>query len=281
MIHPRQPQGPAAVARHYDQLDPFYREVWGEHLHHGLWSTGRETPAEAAEALVDLVAGRLELEPGQTLCDIGCGYGAGALRLAERYGLHVTGVTLSRAQATVGAGLSPAGGSVAVMHRDWLQNGFPDQHFDRAYAIESSEHMPDQQRFFSEAYRTLRHGGRLVVCAWLARAQPGGWEIRHLLEPICREGRLSGLGDQDDYQRLATTAGFRVAGCEDLSARVRRTWSVCATRLAGKLIGQPRYLRFLLDAQASERIFALTLLRILIAYRTGSMRYCLLVFDKP
>ena len=32
MIHPNRPQTTAAVAAHYDELDPFYREVWGEHV---------------------------------------------------------------------------------------------------------------------------------------------------------------------------------------------------------------------------------------------------------
>ena len=56
MIRPSRPQTTAAVAAHYDELDPFYREVWGEHVHHGFWATGRESPTAAAEALVDLVA---------------------------------------------------------------------------------------------------------------------------------------------------------------------------------------------------------------------------------
>ena len=45
MIVPRDPQSAAAVADHYDELDPFYREIWGEHVHHGYWATGRETAA--------------------------------------------------------------------------------------------------------------------------------------------------------------------------------------------------------------------------------------------
>jgi tocopherol O-methyltransferase len=118
------------------------------------------------------------------------------------------------------------------------------------------------------------------VCAWLARDRPRPWEARYLLEPICREGRLPSLGDEGDYRCLAAAAGFTVAECEDLSSRVRRTWYVCAGRLAGKLISRPRYLRFLLDSRATDRIFILTLLRLLLAYRTGSMRYCLLVLDK-
>src|SRR3954451_13988019 len=143
MIYPNQPQTTAAVAGHYDELDPFYREVWGEHDHHGFWATGRESRTAAADALVDLVAARLGLAPGQSVCDIGCGYGATAVRLAERYSVHVTGVTVSSAQAAVGAARSPGRGSVTVLHRDWLANGFPDGRFERAYAIETSEHMPD------------------------------------------------------------------------------------------------------------------------------------------
>ena len=42
----------AGVASHYDDLDAFYREIWGEHVHHGVWHTGRESDLEAAENLV-------------------------------------------------------------------------------------------------------------------------------------------------------------------------------------------------------------------------------------
>src|SRR3954452_15475310 len=99
VILPRQPQTVQAVASHYDELDSFYREIWGEHVHHGYWATGRETPTEAAVALVERLAERLRLEPGQRICDIGCGYGATAHYLAEQFALDVTGVTVSAVQA--------------------------------------------------------------------------------------------------------------------------------------------------------------------------------------
>jgi len=281
MIFPQAAQTSAAVADHYDELDTFYRDIWGEHVHHGFWATGQETPAQAAEALVGLVAERLRLSPGQAVCDIGCGYGATAEMLAEGHGVAVTGVTISAAQAAVAARRAPARGTLDIRQQDWLRNDFADASFDRAYAVESSEHMPDLPRFFDEAFRTLRPGGLLVVCAWLARPAPRAWEVRHLLEPICREGRLPAMGDQADYEALLRGAGFELLQVDDISRSVGRTWAICLRRLAGKAVTDRRYLRFLLDKNAGNRVFALTMVRLLLAYRTGSMRYCVLTARKP
>ena len=281
MIFPQAAQTSAAVADHYDELDTFYRDIWGEHVHHGYWATGQETPAQAAEALVGLVAERLRLSPGQAVCDIGCGYGATAQMLAEGHGVAVTGVTISAAQAAVAARRAPARGTLDIRQQDWLRNDFADASFDRAYAVESSEHMPDLPRFFDEAFRTLRPGGLLVVCAWLARPAPRAWEVRHLLEPICREGRLPAMGDQADYEALLGGAGFELLQVDDISRSVGRTWAICLRRLAGKAVTDRRYLRFLLDKNAGNRVFALTMVRLLVAYRTGSMRYCVLTARKP
>src|SRR5438270_10476480 len=98
MIKPHRPLAPGAVAEHYQDLDRIYREVWGEHVHHGLWRTGRESPAEATEQLVELVAAEAGVGPGSAAVDIGCGYGATARALAARHGARVTGLTITPAQ---------------------------------------------------------------------------------------------------------------------------------------------------------------------------------------
>jgi tocopherol O-methyltransferase len=281
MIEPRRAQSQGDVSGHYDELDRAYREIWGEHVHHGYWRTGRETPAEATLALLDLVAGRLDLAPGMAVCDIGCGYGAGGAYLAGRHALDVTGLTISAAQARIAGARRLERGSFTCLLRDWLANGLPDAAFDRAFAIESSEHIADKQAFFDEAFRTLRPGGRLAVCAWLSAPAPSRFEIDHLLEPICREGRLPGMGTSAEYEAMAAAAGFVGIGYQDIGAEVRRTWSICARRLLVKVATDRHYLKLVFSPATRNRAFLLTIPRLIVALRTGAMRYGVFAWAKP
>jgi tocopherol O-methyltransferase len=276
MIVPSTRQTAEDVARHYDTLDRFYREIWGEHVHHGLWQSGRESRREAVEALVALVAARLGLERGEAVCDVGCGYGATARLLAKRWGCAVTGVTVSEAQLAYARERHPAD-SPKLMRQDWLANGFPAMSFDAVISIESSEHMVDKPRFFAEVERTLKPSGRFATCVWLAAEAPSALEVRLLLEPICREGRLPSMGSETEYRAMMAEAGLDVLSFEDLTARVWRTWALCLLSAGKGILTEPSYRDFLLDRDNPDRTFALTLMRILLAYRLGSMRYGLFV----
>jgi tocopherol O-methyltransferase len=281
MILPRRPVDASEVADHYDELDAFYRELWGEHVHHGLWHTGRESAAVAAAQLVEHVAARLALARGERVVDVGAGYGATARLLADRFAARVTALTISPAQYAYMCALPAAPGSPRYLLADWLAAGLPDESFDAAVAFESTEHMADKGGAFAEARRVLRPGGRLAVCAWIAADGARGWRLRHLLEPICREGRLAGMGTEGDYRALLAGAGLEVTGVDDLTARVKGTWPRCARALAGRLVLDARYRRFIASARSRNRVFAATLLRIWAAYETGAMRYLLLTARRP
>lgn len=275
MISSSQHHAPADVAAHYDDLDYFYRDVWGEHVHHGLWRTGRERREDAVRQLAELVAAEADLQAGSRVCDIGCGYGATARLLAQSHGATVTAVTVSPAQHAFAQTAAPPASAPPPEYilGDWLANSFPAESFDAAVAIESSEHMPDLAAFFRQAQRVLRPGGRLVICAWLSCDKPSARQQRWLLEPICREGRMPCMGTAGDYERLAAETGFTVTRVQDLTRQVSSTWPRIAWTFLGKLVARPRYLRFLCNAHAHNRVFAFTIFRIWLAYLTGAMRY--------
>jgi len=271
----------AAVASHYDELDHFYRDVWGDHVHHGLWRNGAKTRAEAVREMARFVARKAGIAPGIRVCDIGCGYGATARMLAEEFGASVTGITISPLQHAYGRSQASAEGNPAHVLGDWLRNDFADASFDAAIAIESSEHMPDLGAFFAQAFRVLRPGGCLAVNAWLSCDAPTNFQRNWLLEPICREGRMPIMGTAGEYERIGREAGFVFANFEEATAEVARTWREISRAFGRKLIRQPEYLRFLCNEHARNRIFALTIFRLRFAYRFGAMRYGVFVFRKP
>lgn len=275
MIRSATSVAPEAVADHYDELDPFYRALWGEHVHHGYWRTGREPPEVAVEGLVELLAERTGIQPGMQVCDVGCGYGATAALLATRFGCEVTGLTLSPRQAERARERPDPENRLTFLCRDWLRNDLPPAHFDAVVAIESTEHMENKAGALAEMARVLKPDGRFGICAWLAADGVGGWRAAHLLEPICREGRLPSMLTASEMTALAADH-FTDLAFVDISRAVRRTWGICARRLLRAVASEGEVRRFLRDGGARNRVFAVTLGRILLAYRLGAMRYGIL-----
>lgn len=269
------------MARHYDELDRFYRRLWGEHLHHGLFDAPDEDPQRAAGRMVDMVAELAGVSPGLEVCDVGCGYGATGRVLAGQYGARVIGITLSRAQLEEGRKKVPPGMALELVQGDWLAGGFAPEAFDVVVAIESLAHMTDKAAFFAEAARTLRPGGRLVICAWACQDESRPLVRRFLLEPICREGALPSLPSEADCRRWLAAHGLQLLTAQDLSRRVRPTWAVSSRRLTRALFRDRELRSALRDRGLANRSFALSVLRIRIAYRLGAMRYLVLSARKP
>lgn len=266
-----------SVAGHYDRLDRFYRQLWGEHVHHGLWTDPSFTPEEAVRHLARRVAADAGLTSGSRVCDVGCGYGAPARLWAREYGAEVTGFTVSTAQQTYAEQQPVAGPVPEYRLQDFRENNDPDGAYDAVVAIESLTHIRDQPGTLREAARLLRPGGRLVACMWMAEPSPAPWRRRFLLEPIVAEGRLSGLPTATELRNWTTAAGLTVETLDDVTREVRHTWTVVLRRFLRALFTDPAVLRTLLDASASERVFARTIPRIWLAQHLGTLRYGWLV----
>lgn len=269
----------ADVAEHYDQLDEYYRRLWGDHLHHGLWLSGRESIEIAVEQLIDAVAKPLCLSSGDRICDIGCGYGGTSRYLVSRNDVDVTGVTISAVQHQYATAKTHGLANPRFLLQNWETNTLATAAFDAAVAIECVSHVENKTLFFEQIHRVLRPGKRASITAWLTCERPQGWQQRHLLQPICDEGRLPSMGSASEYRKLIASVGLNLIKFEDLSKFVRRTWRVSAGRVLVELMKSQKARRFL--CQANQAVFAWTVMRILVAYHSGSMRYGHFVVEKP
>lgn len=90
----------AAIAYHYDVSNEFYSLWLDRNMVYSCayFGDGSETLDAAQERKIDHILAKLRLRPGDTLLDIGCGWGALILRAAEKYGVKALGITLSRNQ---------------------------------------------------------------------------------------------------------------------------------------------------------------------------------------
>ncbi|TFW25464.1 class I SAM-dependent methyltransferase [Massilia arenosa] len=96
-------QDKAAIQYHYDVSNEFYQAFLDPAMVYSCayFETGTEDLATAQVKKIDHILNKIALRPGQTLLDIGCGWGALAIRAAEKYGARCVGITLSENQAAL------------------------------------------------------------------------------------------------------------------------------------------------------------------------------------
>ncbi|HVS34988.1 MAG TPA: class I SAM-dependent methyltransferase, partial [Gemmataceae bacterium] len=115
------------IRLHYDLATPFYRLLWGPHIHHGVWDADAE-PIQAQQQLIDRLAAAASIAAGQDVLDVGCGMGGSSIELAMRHGCRVTGLTLSpvqRAWARIAAAVKGVGGRTRFWCGDAERIVFP------------------------------------------------------------------------------------------------------------------------------------------------------------
>jgi cyclopropane-fatty-acyl-phospholipid synthase len=124
--------------RHYDLGNELFAAMLDRRMTYSCayWAHAADLDA-AQEAKLDLVCRKLGLQSGMRVLDIGCGWGSFAIFAAERYGVHVVGVTISRAQQQLA--LARCGGlPVEVRFQDYRDL---DERFDAIVSIGMFEHV--------------------------------------------------------------------------------------------------------------------------------------------
>jgi cyclopropane-fatty-acyl-phospholipid synthase len=243
----------AAVRYHYDVSNDFY----GAWLDPGMvyscayFEHGIEDLATAQRKKIDHILNKIELRPGHTLLDIGCGWGTLAIRAAQRYGARCVGVTLSENQTRLAREQVERAGMqhlVEIRLQDYRDVGGK---FDRITSVGMFEHVGVRHlpEYFARINALLAPNGvamnhGLTTTDLEHRAAPygGGEFIRHYVFP---HGELAHLGT---VIRAMQEGGLEVRDVENLRRHYARTCALWTDNFEAsaeqiKLLTDPRRFR--------------------------------------
>lgn len=229
----------------YDISNEFYELFLGPTMGYtcGYFERDDMTGDEAQLAKFDLALGKLGLEPGMTLLDIGCGWGGGMQRAIEKYDVNVIGLTLSgeqRRYAIDKLAKVPTERSVEVRLQGWEE--FPGK-VDRIVSIGAFEHFGFERYddFFAMAYDALPDDGVMLLHTItgfdLRRAKELGLSMtfenarfaKFIMTEIFPGGRLPSV---DKVEEHATRGGFTIDRVHEIGPHYVQTLKIWADALA-------------------------------------------------
>lgn len=159
-----------ANAQHYEVPAAFFEAHLGARLKYscGYYPRGDETLDQAQDAMLALYALRAGVEDGQRILDLGCGWGALSLWLAQRYPrAQIVGLSNSHGQrAFILQRAAERGlGNLSIVTGDVTSFDFaPDMaRFDRVISIEMFEHMKHYGLLLAKIASWLADDGQLFV----------------------------------------------------------------------------------------------------------------------
>jgi len=190
-------------------------------------------------------------QPGERLLDIGSGIGGPARFVAARHDVGVTGVDLTEAYCAAAAELNAVtglAGRVHVVVASALALPLADAAFDAAYSQNVIMNIADKNRFYHEAFRTLRPGGRLALSNLCAG--PAG--DPYFPAPWAATADLSFLETPQSMRAGIEAAGFEIVDLRDITASIVDAYRTLADRPAATATAPRVAVEVLMGARAAQ-----------------------------
>jgi cyclopropane-fatty-acyl-phospholipid synthase len=150
------------VKHHYDIGNDLYRSMLDARLTYscGYWKEAK-TLDQAQEHKFDLICRKLDLQPGQRILDIGCGWGSFMKYAVEKYDVSCVGITLSNEQIALCRELC-AGLPIEIRFADYREL---NETFDHIVSIGMFEHVgyKNYSQYMKVARRCLNDNGLFLL----------------------------------------------------------------------------------------------------------------------
>lgn len=147
---------------HYDLGNDLFCHLLDPYMQYscGYWKQA-ENLNDAQQAKLDMICRKLQLQPGMTLLDIGCGWGGLAAYAAEHFGVTVQGVTISAEQQALAVERYP-NLDIKILLQDYRDL---DQQYDRIVSVGMFEHVGPKNyaTYFKVVDRCLKSDGIFLL----------------------------------------------------------------------------------------------------------------------
>jgi sterol 24-C-methyltransferase len=157
------------VNAYYNVSTIFYEWAWGTSFHFAPRKE-YETFKGAILRHEMRLADRLRIKPTSTVLDVGCGIGGPLTNIARNTGASMVGLNNNAYQVSRGNAIAKDRGlekTCKFVKGDFCKMDFPENHFDSAYAIESTCHAPKREDVFSQVFKSLKPGGYFGGYEWV------------------------------------------------------------------------------------------------------------------